>query len=271
MSDKIKFIQDKCNQLDSQNIIYPGSGIKKTDIFINDEITGKTLQRVHNKVIAAGSAFTACKHFDIAPAIKLPNYNDTLSLDQSVSTDPETASKVILFAVGTDGCGAESSQIYDVDPSKWTPAAALVPFKYQDIAADITAAERALYFGRKATVDKIAYYFKKFEADPVMHQQYIDGTPIDANLYNSSNTTDIETYVELRLKVTNTDCRDFFKATTGIATAKINTIMLLTAWAKQINEYTYYQDIQPLTKLNIQNESLFDETKGLDIIYHIYY
>ena len=263
-------IYDKCDQLDSSKL-YAGNSIKKTDIMIYDDITHELLFRGKNKVIVAGSSFTACKHFDINPAIILPNYNNALSLDQVIDTPAENVEKVVLFGVGIDGCGAESSQIYDVKYANWTNPVMLIPFKYQALAADLSVAEREIYFGRKATAEKIAYYFKAFEAAPVMHQQYIDGTPIDTNLYNSSNTTDVETYVELRLKVTNTDCRDFFKASTGIATAKVNTITLLTAWVKTINGFKYYQNIQPLTKLNIQNESLFDETKGLDIIYHIYY
>ena len=75
----------------------------------------------------------------------------------------------------------------------------------------------------------------------------------------------------LRLKVTKEDCRDFFVATTGINDARVNTISLLTAWSKEIGGVKYYQDIRPLTKLNFPNEPLIDLTKGLDIIYHIYY
>lgn len=270
MSDKIKFLKDDYDPFDTYKA-YRGCGVQKTEIIIKDPITGNVLFKGSNKVIVAGSSFTAAKHFDITPPVILPNYNTALSLDQTIVTAPENAIKVCLFGVGTDGCGAESSQIYTVNYAKWTPIDALVPFKYVDIASDITASERASYFGRKTTVDKIAYYFKAFEADPVMHQQYIDGTAIDSNIYTSENTTEVETYVELSLKVTNDDCRDFFKAANNIANAKINTITLLTAWSKTIDGYTYYQDIQPLTKLNIQNESLFDETKGLDIIYHIYY
>jgi hypothetical protein len=271
MSDKLKVLHDKVNPKDNSSIWYPGCGIQKTSITVKDDITGEVLFEGHNKVLIAGSSFTACKHFNIAPPIKLPNYNDALSLDQSISTAAETPERVVLFAVGIDGCGAESSQIFDVDYENWTKPVSLVPFRYVPVGKDITLAERDVYFGRKQTTDVIAYYFKAFEADPVMNQQYIDGTPIDANIYNSSNTTDAETFVQLNLKITNSDCREFFKATDGLAAAKVNTIMLLTAWPKVIDGFTYYQDIQPLTKLNIQNEPLYDETKGLDIIYNIYY
>ena len=101
--------------------------------------------------------------------------------------------------------------------------------------------------------------------------QYIDGTPVDGNVYISDNAMDVETYVELNLTVTKDDCREFFEATTGINDAKINTISLLTAVPKEMNGYTYYQGIRPLTKLNFPNESLIDLTKGIDITYHIYY
>ena len=104
-----------------------------------------------------------------------------------------------------------------------------------------------------------------------MYQQYTDGTPIDENIFISDNKMDVETYVELKLTITKEDCREYFDATTGISDAKINTISLLTAVPKEMNGYTYYQGIRPLTKLNFPNESLIDLTKGIDITYHIYY
>ena len=35
--------------------------------------------------------------------------------------------------------------------------------------------------------------------------------------------------------------------------------------------YKWYQDVIPLTQLNIPNEALIDLTKGIDITYHIYF
>ena len=39
----------------------------------------------------------------------------------------------------------------------------------------------------------------------------------------------------------------------------------------QINGKEYYQDIRPLTKYNMPNEQLIELSKGLDIVYQIYY
>ena len=230
-----------------------------------------------NKVILPGSAFTAMKHFkDLKIPVKTPTYNTALGLDNIISITPTEEALdnyVYLFAVGIGGCGPEDSQKYDVDYTKWIAPEDLVPFRYQLLANDLSDADRAKYFGRKEmpAADRIAYYFKGFEQDPVFKQRYIDGTPIDENIYISDNTMDVESYVELKLSVTKRDCRDFFVATTGINDARINTIELLTAVPKQSNGFTYYQNIRPLTKLNFNNENLIDETKGIDITYQIFY
>lgn len=268
MSNKQMVLFDKNHNKD--NAI-----VRKTDITIKVHGTDTVLFRGCNKVIIPGSYYTASKHFGINPPIKLPSYNEVLSLDgiQSLTDAEERGALVTLFAVGIDGCGPESSQVFDVDYTKWIKPESLIPFRYVYDDNDLSDANRAKYFGRKKIVgtDKIAYYFKAFESTPIMHMQYVDGTPVDENVFISNNTKEAETYVELNLTVTKDDCREFFSATTGINDAKINTISLLTAVPKEMNGYTYYQGIRPLTKLNFPNESLIDLTKGIDITYHIYY
>ncbi len=229
-----------------------------------------------NKVIIPGSMFTAVKHFPgINPKVKFPSYNEALDLENTVAlTDKEWKdSQVLLFAVGIGGCGPENSQVYEEDYTKWIQTKDLVPFRYQITDNDLSDEMRQKYFGRKviSANDRIAYYFKTFEQDPVLVQQYVDGTPIDENIYSSDNIMEAETYVELKLTILKEDCRDFFIATTGINDARINTISLLTAYPKIIDGFTYYQNIKPLTKLNFPNEALIDLTKGIDITYQIYY
>lgn len=240
-----------------------------------DETTDEIIFQARNKVILPGAAFTARKHFKLSNDEVTPSYNDVLALDNTVSETPpsEEAEKVFLFSVGVDGGGREPSQVYPVNYAKWTNPGDLVPFRYVPITADISEDLRDSYFGRK-TYDaqkRIAYYFKAFDIDPSFHQQYIDGTPIDSNIYDSEKTDEVETYVELILKITKEDCREFFRATTGPNTARINSIQLLTGWAKVVDGKTYYQDIRPLTKLHFPLESLIDVTKSIKIIYHLYY
>jgi hypothetical protein len=94
---------------------------------------------------------------------------------------------------------------------------------------------------------------------------------IDSDVYTSEKTDEIESFIELELMVEPDECREWFKQTTGINDAKINTFSLCTAWAKTIDGQIYYQDIRPLTKYNIPNEYLIDLTKGIQISYHLYF
>ena len=259
---------------DKTKILYDHNRVKEvydTSIEVFIEGTDICVFKGKNKVILPGAAFTAAKHWGIEPTILTPNYNTALGIDHTEAVN-ELDKFIVLFSIGTDGCGPEPSQVYNVNYAKWCPVDALIPFKYCPIANDLDAEDRTKYFGRKVIGDRVAYYFKAFETTPVLVQQYIDGTPIDSNIYASANTTEVETYVETRLKITREDCRQYFTATVGMNEARVNTISLLTAYpVEEADGYTYYKDVKPLTKLNIPVESLIDESKGLDIIYHIYY
>lgn len=253
-----------------------GKIITGSRVLIYSEGTDELLFDGSNKVIISGSGFTASKHFNIAQPVDLPTYNSVLTLDNSVVEAGHFAEEIVcLFAVGNglENCGTEASQIKDVDYTKWILPDSLVPFRYVLDSADLTPEMRAKYFGRKAIPanNRIAYYFKAFESTPEIKMQRIDSTPIDNTIFTSTNTMEAQTFVELKLKVTKEDCREWFAARTSINDAQINTLSLLTAWKKTIDGNVYYQNIRPLTKLNISNETLIDLTKGLDIIYQIYY
>lgn len=247
-----------------------------TQIDIVNPETGELIWRGHNKIILPGAGFTARSHFDLPRNEITPSYNTALGLENTVIETPDSLEKVFLFCVGTDGCGRENSDVFDVNYAKWITPDALIPFRYVPQNEDLDITLREKYFGRVLVGNRVAYYFKAFENTPEFVQQYVDGTPISADIYESDKTEEVESYVDIRLAVTKEDCRDWFIQGSSINDARINTISLCTAWAKYFEistgeQVVYYQDIRPLTKLNIPNEALIDLTKGMDIIYHIYY
>ena len=234
------------------------------------------IYKTKNKIILPGAGFTARAHWNITNTEVTPSYNTALGLENSVYSGAESEEKVWLFCVGTDGCGREPSQVYKVNYAKWIMPEALVPFRYVLYNEDIDPTLRNKYFGRVEKGEYIAYYFKSFESDPTFVQQFVDGTPIDSTIYDSTREEEVESYIDVRLSITKEECREYFIQTTGINDARINTISLCTGWAKEFEndegrKFTYYQDIRPLTKLNFPSEPLIDLSKGLDIIYHIYY
>jgi hypothetical protein len=158
----------------------------------------------------------------------------------------------------------------------------MIPFRYQGPGNDLSSTLRQKYFGKRDEVlDGVtwsAYYFKTFETSPVLYRKFTDDTVItkDTDIYHSTKSDEAQCYVELRLKITKEDFRDYFQHTIGLNEARWNSLSLCTAWPSTFTDsdgkqYTTYYRITPLTKLHIPNESLLDTSKEYDIIYHIYY
>lgn len=279
--DKVKLLYDGLNVNDKE-ILHTFN----TSIDIKNLETGEIIFKgLKNKVIIPGSGLIARKLFDISTDEVTKSYNAAFgdamytpaTDDYPTTIDPVTLAtkddhKVLLFCCGIDGCGTENSQVYPVDYRKWIAPEDLIPFRYQLGTNDITDALRETYFGRTEINggEYLAYYFKRFEGTPTLVQQYIDGTPVDENVYTSPKLDSAETYVELNLKITKDDIRDYFVATVGIDEARINSISLCSAYPVEENGFLYFKEIRPLTKLNIPNEQLIDVAKGIEIIYHIY-
>ena len=248
----------------------------KTEIIMRSLDTGEVIAKTTNKVVLPGAGFIARSLFDITTAEITPSYNTALGI-----TDPEggeatadfttaTAAqpKVLLFCLGTDGCGTEGSQVFTVDYNSWIAPEAIVPFRYPLNTNDLDEDLRQSYFGRKDDGDYVAYYFKRFTSGPDLHQQYLDGTTIDSDVLDTGD--DVESYVEVILTITKEDCREFFIATTGIDECRFNSLSLCYTYPLMVDGVAYFKEIHPLTRLNIPNEYLIDATKGVEIIYHIY-
>lgn len=271
MSNTKELIFNEFNGTEEKASIH-SHAYRDTDIVIRALGTDKVLFRGKNKIVLPGAEFTARAHFGFAPTTEItPSYNTELGLENSVFEVPAEPEKVMLFCVGTDGCGRENSQVREVNYAKWITPEALVPFRYPLVTEDISDAKKMTYHGRKVIGNRVAYYFKTFETEPVLIRRFEDGTPIDAKIYNTNKNLDVETVVEIHLKITEDECREFFVNTVGLNEARINTISLCYAWRKEIDGVMHYQDIRPLTKLNFPNEQLIELNKGIDITYQIYY
>lgn len=282
MSDKRMAIYDGLDTQDAASL----QRTFRTSIDVKNLETGEYIFKgLKNKVIVSGSGFIGRHLFDLMEEEVTPSYNTvfgeamyTPETDEPpVDIDAHTLAtkdneKVLLFCVGIDGCGSENSQVYPVDYRKWIAPDNLIPFRFQLGSNDISDELRETYFGRTEINggEYLAYYFKRFEGHPVLVQQYVDGTPIDENVFESPKLDSAETYVELNLKITKEDIRDYFIATVGIDEARINTVSLCYAYPVEEDGHLYFKDIHPMTKLNIPNEQLIDVTKGIEIIYHIY-
>ena len=263
---------------------------KKTRIILRNHDTGEILDQRENKLLISGSQFNVMSVFGITePDVKFPTYNEEIGLDNTVAkgTKPKNAPIVCLFGISDSGCGEQPKDVYTtsytdrIKPAPSNPASIsefksemLMPFRYVDETADLNSDLRKYYFGRKRfpKLGKVGYYFKTFDTEPQIHLKYADGTQITEDIYKSLSAQSAECYVEMRLRVTRLDFRDYFENVLGWDKARISAMTLCFAWYDDtIDNYRYYQDITPYTLLNFQYQWLVDLDVAIDIEYQIYY
>lgn len=319
--DEIRYFKDynRVNdeyKIGKNGILLPSSNQRiNSKISIYNDITGELIYEGHNKTVIAGSALTAMKLFNLDHHVldATPTYDSVMNLDNGSngtvyptvavkdnngsiigSMHDESQRTIIGFCVGQGGAGLDISDVFDVDYCSWITPDNIIPFRYPLQNADNV--DETMYKGRKALeladgTKRNAYYFKAFSNTPNLIQNYVSsiGTFSDSitasTVYNNKTSADkAQSYVELHLKITKDDCRDFFITHKGIENAKINQISLVSGWTKTVevtkldslgnirtNNYEYFQDIRPFSLLNIPNEIISNHEKSLSIIYSLYF
>lgn len=258
-------------------VVKDGGFEPHTHIRIIDKHTGATVFQGSNKAMLSWSEFAALRMFDIeGDNFITPNYNSQMNLDESQlnsRNDLGLEYKTFLFCMGTSGCAAGSKIKFEVDSKKWIAPEDMVPFRYQPIGNDLDSVLRNMYFGRKTMLDRnrIAYYFKRFDSDPIVNKVYEDRSPWTSSVYGDSSTLSARVKVELTCSVDEEDGRDWFDQTSGINDGRFNCIQLLMAWASQVDGHTYYQDVRPITRLNFPDRALNELGDSWEIRYQIYF
>ena len=147
MSDNILNFKDTIDIYDKISIGDNGGPKGSRILFIDDE-TGKPYREEHNKQVIAGAQFTAIRQFGLKPVVKFPNYNQELGIDPT-DMGLDNNDITCLFCCGNAGCGNEADQVYPVKFASRIHPKDLVPFRYQQMDDDLTAAQREIYVGRK--------------------------------------------------------------------------------------------------------------------------
>lgn len=313
----IRYFKDAINVKDeykkNNGIYIPKTGIDSKIEFFNE--TGERIwEPLHNKTTIAGAGLIAMKLFGLDRNVldNTPTYDTTLGLldgsdgttyptvaikdadNNTVGSIGDETQRVICgFCVGQGGAGIDASDVFDVEYDSWITPDNLVPFRYPLVSADIV--DENIYKGKKNITlangqNRDAYYFKSFSNSPNLVQNYTStiGSFSDSispnTVYNKITDSKAQSYVEIHLKITKDDCREFFMAHKGLENAKINQLSLVSAWSKTIdvskidgkgNKVTkkieYLQDIRPFSLLNIPNEIISDLSKSISVIYTLYF
>jgi hypothetical protein len=272
---KDRFIQH--DKLATNNLIkkikHP-SPFVRTEVIIQNEL-GEIMERGENQVVLGGALFTLEKLWQIISPLTIDTLNNIKGIATTgPSVDPKDV-KVCLFGVGTGGSGDGIGTVLDVKFYE-REIFDMVPLRVVD-PTNLTPDELAKYwFKSDAGSGKTAFYLKKFEIEPVIKVLWKDaegdedGSEVEAGVHNTTRTEPIESFVEMVMKITKNDVREWFDMNGNIELARFNSIGLFTGALGDLGDGSFdYKDVKMISKINIGNEML-TYAKELTITYRIY-
>ena len=264
---------------------------KAPQTLIHGEVTitnqfGSVLQKKKNIILLGGRRFTLEKLFNVElPKNRRVTLNELFSINQEgpelSGLGPKQGKCVCLFGVGRGGSGLTFGS-KNIPAEKEYNLYDMIPMRYVDANNDLTAEEKSKYYLRVPTEDGkfIAYYLKKFELDPELvveigGEEYYpnkaeDNLPTDWD--ELIERKDVDMSIQLRLKVSVDDVREYFIETDqGIEAARVNELATYLGYKPEGKEgWVDYLDIEAFSKLTFNNEPLDDETKELNIVYKFF-
>jgi len=235
-----------------------------------------------NTVVLGGGLYILEKLFNVESSLPVAYINDIM--DIATTGDPVTEiypkdNCICLFGVGIGGAGESLSDVYDV---KYYEREIMDMVPFRQTAEELSSTDKDKYWFKKQVdvdgVTKTAYYLKKFEATPEIHVLWRDGidgedgSEVGTDVHNtpSSNTTPIDTFIEITLKISKNDIREYFEDLGSTEVARVNSIGLFTGVPALVDGTNYdYKQVKLFSKLNINNEVLV-AAKDMTISYRIY-
>lgn len=286
MNENIKFLKDSMSAFDT---IDTSGGvpkvISKQQKPLRTKVTGYLGDNINpfdekifdeeNQIVIGGALFILEKVFGVEPNLYVDYLNNIMGIaTDGMSNDLYADTHVCLFGVGVGGCGDSIRSVKDVNFVE-REIFEMVPFRITD--EDLNPSEQKKYFFKMEKDNKTHYYLKTFEQQPVIKalwkdsdDQDEDGSEVESGVHESTRTEPIETFVEMILKITKKDVRDYFELYGDIEQCRVNSIGLFTGAKRNLADGTTdYQQVKLFSKLNIPNEMLTLK-KDLTIVYRIY-
>ena len=255
----------------------------KTRITARDEFGDILFDLEQNMVVIGGAISVLEKMWNVRSSLMIDTINNIMGINPEVQSPTSilTADNyVCLWGVGYGGSGDAFGSVRDVkyyerEIGQNGQSTQMIPFRIS--LTPLQGEDASKYFLAKNLGNGYTgYYAKVFETTPFIRSLWRDGaegedgTEVAGAIHNTARSEDIETFVEMHLKLEKEDIREFFEMNGEIEKARVNTIGLFTAqrYAKAGGGYEY-RNVKLFSKFNFDNESLSNR-KAISFTYRIY-
>ena len=283
MQDKLAFLE-KFKNKEKQKSPF------RTEISAYDEFGDVLFTLEHNMVVLGGAITVLEKMWNIRSSLVIDTINNINQINPAVQSTTELLPQddyVCLWGVGIGGSGDAFGSVRDVkyyerEIGQNGQSNEFIPFRTVTTALEGEDVQKYT-LSKSVGTGFTAYYAKKFETEPFIRSLWRDGlegedgTEVTDGVHNTQRTEDIETFVEMHMKVDQNDIREWFEMNGNIEQARFNTIGLFTARLTADGHGGYNAtNVKLFTKFNFDNEPLgaglssTGSGKTVSIIYRIY-
>lgn len=283
MQDKLAFLE-KFKNKEKQKSPF------RTEISAYDEFGDVLFTLEHNMVVLGGAITVLEKMWNIRSSLVIDTINNINQINPAVQSTTELLPQddyVCLWGVGIGGSGDAFGSVRDVkyyerEIGQNGQSNEFIPFRTVTTALEGEDVQKYT-LSKSVGTGFTAYYAKTFETEPFIRSLWRDGlegedgTEVTDGVHNTQRTEDIETFVEMHMKVDQNDIREWFEMNGNIEQARFNTIGLFTARLTANGSGGYNAtNVKLFTKFNFDNEPLgaglssTGSGKTVSIIYRIY-
>lgn len=193
---------------------------------------------------------------------------------------------ICLVGVGDGGATTTFGQVYDAK-SNDNNLFNIVPLRTVPVGADLSAAERLVYFMRKRVIINSEAYYQYFlkkvaNSEIYAKHQNVNYTPTiadndpekDSN--NPLSLYPIQTFTTFAIPIADTDVKEHYQVNEGtLKSARFNELALYYGIPTQVTDaitgevYTDYIGVEAFSKLTFNNRPMDNEGSKYDFVYYI--
>ena len=248
----------------------------RTEISAYDEFGDVLFTLEHNMVVLGGAITVLEKMWNIRSSLVIDTINNINQISPAVQSTTELLPQndyVCMWGIGIGGSGDAFGSVRDVkyyerEIGQNGQSDEFIPFRC--VTTSLEGEDVQMYtLSKSVGTGFTAYYAKLFDSEPFIRslwrdgQDGKDGTEVTDGVHNTQRSEEIETFVEMHMKINENDVREWFEMNGNIEQARVNTIGLFTGRLVDNGAGGYNaQNVKLFTKFNFDNESLAGGTSG---------
>ena len=257
----------------------------KISAYVGNEFGECLFKDAENETVLGGAQTVLEKLWGIESSLKVASINSLLGINDIVPLSDSSANNddiVCLWGAGIGGSGdtfgsRRAVNFYEREVGQNGQTDQMIPFRVVTEPFTSTDDNYEKYYMLRHRPDGLyEYYLKAFETTPIIKTLWVDGaegedgSEVEEDVYNTNRTDNIETFVEMRLKIGLKDFHEYFEHMNMTHMTRINTLALFTARRTEISTGVFdYTNVKLFSKLNMENESLINAREIL-YIYRVY-